>query len=66
RRRQARSLERAREEVRRFREARREGLPPEVAVTHVEEAGRHLEETLGVVDTEEVLGEVFSSFCVGK
>lgn len=66
RRRQARALEAAREEVARFREARREGLPPEVAVTHVQEAGRHLEETLGVVDTEEILGEVFSSFCIGK
>lgn len=66
RRRQARALEAAREEVARFREARREGLPPEVAVTHVQEAGRHLEEILGVVDTEEILGEVFSSFCVGK
>ncbi len=66
RRRQARALEAAREEVIRFREARRDGLPPEVAVTHVQEAGRHLEELLGVVDTEEILGEVFSSFCIGK
>ncbi|MDP2496829.1 MAG: tRNA uridine-5-carboxymethylaminomethyl(34) synthesis GTPase MnmE [Candidatus Palauibacterales bacterium] len=66
RRRQARALEAAREEVGRFREARRRGLPPEVAVTHVQEAGRHLEEVLGIVDTEEILGEVFSSFCIGK
>ena len=66
RRRQARALEAARDEVAGFREARREGLPPEVAVTHVQEAARHLEEMLGVVDTEEVLGEIFSSFCVGK
>lgn len=66
RKRQVRSLEAALEEVRSFRRARSRGLPPEIAVTHVQEATRHLEELLGAVDTEELLGAVFSSFCVGK
>jgi len=37
-----------------------------LAAHHVREATAALEELLGVVDVEEVLDRVFSSFCVGK
>ena len=37
-----------------------------LAAHHVREATAALEELLGVVDVEEVLGRVFGSFCVGK
>lgn len=41
-------------------------LPAVVAAVHLREATRHLEELIGVVDVEDVLDRVFSSFCVGK
>jgi tRNA modification GTPase len=59
-------LQRARAEVDAFQEARREGLPTEIAGTHVQEATLALEDLLGVVSTEDVLEQVFSAFCVGK
>ena len=37
-----------------------------LAAHHVREATRALDELLGVVDVEEVLGRVFGGFCVGK
>lgn len=66
RRRHVRALEEAREEVVAFGAARADGLPAEVAVTHLLAASRKLEELLGVVDTEQLLDSVFASFCVGK
>lgn len=66
RRRQARRLRAARVEVEAFLRARRRGSPAELAATHVQQAAHELEELVGVVGTEEVLGSVFSGFCVGK
>jgi tRNA modification GTPase len=66
RRRHVRALRAAREEVGAFARARAGGLPPEVAVTHLQEATLRLEELLGVVGTEEILDAVFASFCIGK
>jgi tRNA modification GTPase len=66
RRRQARALKRAREDVRAFAAARRSGMPDEVAVTHLQDAQLALEELIGIVETEEVLDVVFGSFCIGK
>ncbi len=66
RRRQVRALERARGDVASFDDARRGGLPPEVVVTHLQDAQLALEELIGIVDTEDVLDAVFSSFCIGK
>ncbi len=37
-----------------------------LAAHHVREATTALDELLGVVDVEEVLGRIFGSFCVGK
>ncbi|HET7457206.1 MAG TPA: tRNA uridine-5-carboxymethylaminomethyl(34) synthesis GTPase MnmE [Gemmatimonadaceae bacterium] len=62
-----RALAEAREEVAGFRAAWAEGaLPAPVAAVHLRAAAHALEELIGVVDTEDVLGRVFASFCVGK
>ncbi|MGD2047024.1 MAG: tRNA uridine-5-carboxymethylaminomethyl(34) synthesis GTPase MnmE [Gemmatimonadota bacterium] len=66
RRRHARGLERAREEVGAFRRGLEEGLPPEVAAAHLLPAKTALEEILGVISVEDVLDAVFAEFCVGK
>ena len=66
RRRQVRALERAHEDVISFEAARRAGLPPEVVATHLQDAQLALEQLIGIVDTEDVLDAVFSSFCIGK
>ena len=44
----------------------RHGLPATVAAVHLQSARGHLEELVGVLDVEDVLDRVFSSFCVGK
>ncbi len=60
-------LLRAGAEVAEFQAARQSGtLPPTVSAVHLREAVRVLEELIGAVDVEDVLGRVFSTFCVGK
>lgn len=66
RRRHARALERAREEVSEFRLALERGVPAEMASSHLRSAETALEELVGVVSVEDVLDEVFREFCVGK
>lgn len=66
RRRHARALRQARDELSGFLEARSGRLAPEVAATHLRAASEALEELLGVVAPEEVLTRVFSEFCIGK
>ncbi|MHB2033394.1 MAG: tRNA uridine-5-carboxymethylaminomethyl(34) synthesis GTPase MnmE [Gemmatimonadaceae bacterium] len=60
-------LLRASAEIAEFQAARQAGnLPSTVSAVHLREAVRILEELIGVVDVEDVLGRVFSTFCVGK
>lgn len=66
RRRQIRGVRDALLRLRDFTDAREAGMPPEIASTHLQEATLALEELLGIVDREEVLDVLFSSFCVGK
>lgn len=66
RRRHARALEGARGSVTAFAEALHDGVPPEMASTHLREAEGLLEELVGVVSTEDILDVVFREFCVGK
>jgi tRNA modification GTPase len=66
RRRHARALERAGEDLSDFRRAWAGGHPPEISATHLGDAVLALEELLGVVTNEDVLDALFSSFCVGK
>ncbi len=44
----------------------REELFPEILMLDLREALSYLEEILGVVSTEDVLGSIFSRFCIGK
>ncbi|MEO8879536.1 MAG: tRNA uridine-5-carboxymethylaminomethyl(34) synthesis GTPase MnmE [Gemmatimonadaceae bacterium] len=62
------ALTRARSEVAAFLELREgaSGLPATVAAVHLHSARGYLEELVGVLDVEDVLDRVFSSFCVGK
>lgn len=65
--RHAHALEAAREEVDAFIVAWSAAeLPAPVAATHLRAAVHALDELLGGVDTDEVIGRVFRTFCVGK
>lgn len=60
-------LERARTELIAFQGARKSGMiPVTVSAIHLREGVRILEEMIGGLDVEEILGRVFGSFCVGK
>jgi tRNA modification GTPase len=43
-----------------------QGLPAPVAAVHLRSAVHALESLVGAVDVEDVLGRLFSTFCVGK
>lgn len=60
------ALRRSRDEIRAFADARRAGLETAVAATHLRAAVGQLEELIGVVRADDVLGSVFATFCVGK
>jgi tRNA modification GTPase len=64
--RHARALRRARGEVALFLDVFGTDLPAELAATHLRDAVAALEDIIGVVTTEDLLGRVFSQFCVGK
>jgi tRNA modification GTPase len=64
--RHTRSLRRTQEELRGFLAALEDGVPPEFAATHLRAAVGALEDVIGVVSTEDLLGRVFGQFCVGK
>jgi tRNA modification GTPase len=66
RRRHARSLRAALDEIRAFGEGLGEGLPPEVVSTHLRTAESALEDLIGLVCTDDVLDVVFREFCIGK
>lgn len=65
--RQRAALGRALAEVTEFQSVwRARSLPTTVAATHVRAAKDALDELVGVIDVDDVLGAVFSTFCVGK
>ena len=58
---------RARDEVTAFVHAWEDGcLPPPVAAVHLRTAAHALEDVIGVVEVEDVLDQLFRTFCVGK
>jgi tRNA modification GTPase len=62
-----RGVARARTEVAAFRDAWIAGaLPAPVAAVHLRTAADALEELIGIVERDDVLDEVFRSFCIGK
>lgn len=60
------ALQVAREEIAAFRTGLSDGLPAEVAGTHLRTAETALEELLGTVSVDDVLDVVFREFCIGK
>ena len=42
------------------------GLPEEIVADHLRAAGDAVGRLSGRIDVEEVLGDIFSSFCIGK
>jgi tRNA modification GTPase len=56
-------LEAAAEALQRFREERG---GPEIKAEELRIAARHLGRLTGRIDVEEVLGAIFSEFCIGK
>jgi tRNA modification GTPase len=66
RKRHAEGIQRALDELRSFQEALAQGLPAEVAATHLRPAETALEELLGVIPREAILDKLFREFCIGK
>jgi tRNA modification GTPase len=64
--RQRLAVARGRAEVEAFAAALDDGVPAEVAATHLRAAETALEETLGVLTPDEVLEHLFRNFCIGK
>ncbi|HEX6069963.1 MAG TPA: tRNA uridine-5-carboxymethylaminomethyl(34) synthesis GTPase MnmE [Longimicrobiaceae bacterium] len=64
--RHARALRGAAGEMAAFRSAMDAAVPMELAATHLRAAVGRLEELIGIVSIDDVLGEVFGAFCVGK
>lgn len=56
----------AREGLEAGRQALAEGLSPEYAAVDLRAAMHHIGDIAGHADTEELLGEIFSTFCIGK
>lgn len=59
-------LQRARESLLTAREALRDGLSPEFAALDLRAALDAVGAVVGQVDTEDILGRIFSTFCIGK
>ncbi len=59
-------IERARYALNQFLGSARESEHPEVAAEHLREAASALARLTGRLDVEDVLGEIFSEFCIGK
>lgn len=64
--RHARALSNARDEVILFLDAFDSDVPAEFAATHLRTAAGALEDLIGMVTADDVLGEIFGAFCVGK
>jgi len=60
-------LKKAKEVLERFRDTYgREDISPEIAMLDIREAADYLGEIVGAVTTEDILGSIFSRFCIGK
>jgi len=60
--RQAKELEEAEHNITKALEEKSE----EIISEHLRQANRSLERIIGNIDVEEVLGSIFSNFCIGK
>ena len=60
------ALSDARESLLRVREGLALGLPTDLAAQDIREAIYHLGSIVGEISTDEVLGNIFRNFCIGK
>jgi tRNA modification GTPase len=60
------SLQAALEPLQRFFDLHQQGAYDEILAFELQETQRRLQSIIGTVDTEEILGKIFSEFCVGK
>ena len=60
-------LRKSKEVLERFRDRyEKEDLSPEIAMLDIREAADYLGEIVGHITTEDILGSIFSRFCIGK
>lgn len=64
--RHAQALSDARTSLLRVREGLTSGLPTDLAAQDIREAIYHLGSIVGEISTDEVLGNIFANFCIGK
>ena len=64
--RHAQALSDARTSLLRVREGLASGLPTDLAAQDIREAIYHLGSIVGEISTDEVLGNIFANFCIGK
>ena len=64
--RQFQAVKAARERVDAALEGMRGRPAIEILAFEVREAARHLQELLGEISTDEILGRIFSGYCIGK
>ncbi len=64
--RQREHLRRARQEIEDLQQALAADRPPELLSVHLDAACRELAEITGEITTEDILDQVFSTFCIGK
>jgi len=64
--RHAQALTEARTSLLRVREGLASGLPTDLAAQDIREAIYHLGSIVGEISTDEVLGNIFRNFCIGK
>jgi len=60
------ALNDARAALRRVREGLAAGLPTDLAAQDIREAIYHIGSIVGEISTDEVLGNIFANFCIGK
>lgn len=61
-----RALTEAREEIQKTLQAIAESQPPEIIAFHLRTALTTLNDIIGVTYTDDILGRIFSKFCIGK
>ena len=66
RRRQTEGIRSASDHLTTFMEELENGVPAEMAATHLRPAETALEELLGVISTDQILERIFRNFCIGK
>ena len=64
--RHAQALSEARTSLIRVREGLASGLPTDLAAQDIREAIYHIGSIVGEISTDEVLGNIFRNFCIGK